>query len=72
MDGGVRVTVSGSPGDVLARLGTAGIIRLQSHAPTLEQIFLTYYETSSSQRAAVAAAHGTSFSGPNGSGGELP
>ena len=72
MDGGVRVTVSGSPGDVLARLGTAGIIRLQSHAPTLEQIFLTYYETSSSQRDAVAAAHGTSFSGPNGSGGELP
>ena len=58
MDGGVRVTVSGSPGVVLTRLGAVGINRLQSHAPTLEQIFLTYYETSASQRGAVAAAHG--------------
>ena len=66
MDGGARVTVSGSPGDVLARLGTAGITRLQSHAPTLEQIFLTYYETSASQREAVAAAHGASPPGPAG------
>ena len=68
MAGGVRVTVSGSPGDVLARLGTVGINRLQSHAPTLEQIFLTYYETSASQRDAVAAAHG--MSAPGGGGGD--
>lgn len=60
MDGGVRVTVSGAPGQVLTRLNAAGITRLHSHAPTLEQIFLTYYETSSKQREAVAAAHGVS------------
>ena len=66
MDGGVRVTVTGSPGEVLARLGTAGINRLQSHAPTLEQIFLSYYETSATQRDAVAAAHGASAPGPGG------
>ena len=60
MDGGVRVTVSGAPGAVLTRLNAAGITRLHSRAPTLEQIFLTYYETSSSQRQAVAAAHGAS------------
>ncbi len=70
MDGGVRVTVSGPPGDVLARLGTAGIRRLQSHAPTLEQIFLTYYETTSSQRDAVAAAHGSSGTAPRSAGGD--
>ena len=60
MDGGVRVTVSGAPGQVLTRLSAAGVTRLHSHAPTLEQIFLTYYQTSWSQRAAVAAAHGRS------------
>ena len=60
MDGGVRVTVSGAPGEVLTRLNAAGITRLHSQAPTLEQIFLTYYETSSKQREAVAAAHGDS------------
>ncbi len=60
MDGGVRVTVSGAPGEVLTRLNAAGITRLDSRAPTLEQIFLTYYETSSTQREAVAAAHGES------------
>jgi ABC-2 type transport system ATP-binding protein len=65
MTGGVRVTVSGSPGDVLMRLGAAGINRLHSHAPTLEQIFLTYYETSATQRDAVAAAHGASVPGPD-------
>ncbi len=58
MDGGVRVTVSGAPGEVIARLNAAGISRLHSRAPTLEQIFLTYYQTSSAQREAVAAAHG--------------
>ncbi|GAA2164815.1 ABC transporter ATP-binding protein [Pedococcus bigeumensis] len=58
MDGGVRVTVNGAPGDVLTRLNAAGLTRLHSRAPTLEQIFLTYYQTTSSQRRAVAAAHG--------------
>jgi ABC-2 type transport system ATP-binding protein len=60
MDGGVRVTVSGPPGEVLTRLNTAGLTRLHSRAPTLEQIFLTYYETTTSQRRAIAAAHGAS------------
>jgi ABC-2 type transport system ATP-binding protein len=59
-DGGVRLTVTGAPGEVLTRLTSAGLTRLHAHAPTLEQIFLTYYETSSSQREAVAAAHGVS------------
>jgi ABC-2 type transport system ATP-binding protein len=68
MDGGVRVTVSGAPGTVLTRLNAAGITRLHSQAPTLEQIFLTYYETSSSQRQAVAAAHGASGVSPRGGG----
>jgi ABC-2 type transport system ATP-binding protein len=58
MDGGVRVTVAGPPGGVLTRLNAAGLARLHSRAPTLEQIFLTYYQTTSSQRRAVAAAHG--------------
>jgi ABC-2 type transport system ATP-binding protein len=58
MDGGVRVTVAGAPGGVLTRLNAAGLARLHSRAPTLEQIFLTYYQTTSSQRRAVAAAHG--------------
>jgi ABC-2 type transport system ATP-binding protein len=43
---------------VLQRLLPAGILRLQSRAPTLEQIFLTYYDVSPEQRDAVAAAHG--------------
>jgi ABC-2 type transport system ATP-binding protein len=54
----VRVTVGGRPDAVLQRLLPAGILRLQSHAPTLEQIFLTYYEASPAQREAVALAHG--------------
>lgn len=58
MDGGVRLTVVGEPGEVVARLSGAGIHRLHSRAPTLEQIFLTYYDTRASQREAVAAAHG--------------
>jgi ABC-2 type transport system ATP-binding protein len=60
MPGGVRVTVAGPPGAVLERLTRAGVERLDSHAPTLEQIFLTYYETTDEQRLAVAAAHGDS------------
>ncbi len=58
MDGGARITVSGPPGAVIDRLQSAGIRRLHSRAPSLEQIFLTYYETRSSQRQAVVAAHG--------------
>jgi ABC-2 type transport system ATP-binding protein len=60
MEGGIRVTVNGAPGAVLDRLNAAGLARLHSRAPTLEQIFLTYYQTSSAQRRAVAAAHGGS------------
>ena len=58
MPGGVRVTVAGRPDAALQRLLPAGILRLQSRAPTLEQIFLTYYDVSPEQRDAVAAAHG--------------
>ncbi len=68
---GVRVVVSGSPVEVLDRLNDAGLLRLQSQAPTLEQIFLTYYETSASQRAAVGAAHGNAGL-PTNHGGERP
>ncbi len=60
IDGGARVTVSGPPGEVVGRLHAAGIRRLHSRAPSLEQIFLTYYETRPSQRDAVVAAHGRS------------
>jgi ABC-2 type transport system ATP-binding protein len=60
MDGGIRVTVIGPPGAVVSRLSAAGIERLHSRAPSLEQIFLTYYDTRDSQRDAVAAAHGHS------------
>jgi ABC-2 type transport system ATP-binding protein len=65
MEGGVRVTVSGPPGEVVERLHAAGIRRLHSRAPSLEQIFLTYYETRPSQRDAVAAAHGHPGVGPS-------
>jgi ABC-2 type transport system ATP-binding protein len=58
MHAGVRVTVTGRPDAALQRLLTAGIVRLQSRAPTLEQVFLTYYDVSPEQRDAVAAAHG--------------
>ena len=58
MPSGVRVTVTGRPDAVLERLLRSGIVRLHSHAPTLEQIFLTYYEISPNQRDAVTAAHG--------------
>jgi ABC-2 type transport system ATP-binding protein len=68
MAGGVRVTVAGPPGEVVARLNSAGILRLHSRAPSLEQIFLTYYETRPSQREAVAAAHGHHGGAWNGTG----
>jgi len=66
---GVRVTVSGPPGEVITRLTAAGIRRLHSRAPSLEQIFLTYYETRPSQRDAVAAAHGRTGVTPRSGGG---
>lgn len=69
MHSGVRVTVTGRPDAALRRLLTAGILRLQSRAPTLEQIFMTYYDLSPEQRDAVAAAHG---SGPVHREGGLP
>jgi polyether ionophore transport system ATP-binding protein len=58
IDGGVRVSVAGPPGAVLARLAAAGMTRLRSHEPSLEEIFMTYYEATPAQRGAVAAAHG--------------
>jgi polyether ionophore transport system ATP-binding protein len=58
MPSGVRVTVSGRPDAVLERLLPVGLLRLHSRAPTLEQIFLTYYDVSPEQRDAVAVAHG--------------
>ena len=41
--GGVRVSMAGPPGPLLTRLGEAGIARLRSHEPSLEEIFLGYY-----------------------------
>jgi ABC-2 type transport system ATP-binding protein len=41
--GGVRVSVTGAPGPVLTRLAGAGLTRLRSHEPSLEEIFLGYY-----------------------------
>jgi ABC-2 type transport system ATP-binding protein len=58
MPAGVRLTVTGEPGEVVARLSAAGVRRLHSRAPSLEQIFLTYYDTRDTQRQAVATAHG--------------
>jgi ABC-2 type transport system ATP-binding protein len=55
---GVRITVSGEPGQVIARLNAAEIRRLHSRAPSLEQIFLTYYETRPG-----AAGHATTGGG---------
>jgi ABC-2 type transport system ATP-binding protein len=40
---GLRITFTGSPAEVLARLAAAGVTRLRSHEPSLEEIFLTYY-----------------------------
>jgi len=69
MTDGVRITVSGPPGEVVRRLAEARLLRLESHPPTLEQIFLTYYETTEAQRDAVAAAHGATGAGGRGHGG---
>ena len=40
---GLRIYLSGPPGPVLARLAAAGVARLRSHEPSLEEIFLSYY-----------------------------
>ncbi|MBI4943312.1 MAG: ABC transporter ATP-binding protein [Actinobacteria bacterium] len=55
--GGLRVVVAGSPAPVLARLAAAGVARLHSHEPTLEEVFLGYYTATAGQQGAVAAAH---------------
>ncbi|WP_088316118.1 ABC transporter ATP-binding protein [Kineosporia sp. R_H_3] len=55
--GGLRVVVAGSPAPVLARLAAAGVARLHSHEPTLEEVFLGYYAATAGQQGAVAAAH---------------
>jgi ABC-2 type transport system ATP-binding protein len=44
LDHTVRVTVTGSPAGVLSRFAEADITKLRSHEPSLEEIFLTYYE----------------------------
>jgi ABC-2 type transport system ATP-binding protein len=41
--GGLKVTVTGSPAALLARLATVDVIRLRTEEPSLEEIFLTYY-----------------------------
>jgi len=41
--GGLRVSVSGPPTPLLARLSTSDVVRLRTVEPTLEEIFLTYY-----------------------------
>jgi polyether ionophore transport system ATP-binding protein len=56
--GGLRLTVEGSPSAVLSRLSEADVTELRSRTPTLEEIFLTYYDTSAEARRAVAEAHG--------------
>nr|WP_297425921.1 ABC transporter ATP-binding protein [uncultured Actinotalea sp.] len=43
VDGGVRLSVSGSPGPLLERLAHLPVTRLRTEEPSLEQIFLTYY-----------------------------
>ena len=40
----VRVKVTGSPAAVLRALADAGVVKLRSHEPSLEEIFLTFYE----------------------------
>jgi ABC-2 type transport system ATP-binding protein len=42
--GGLRISLTGPPGPLLARLAGAPITRLRSRQPSLEEIFLTYYE----------------------------
>lgn len=41
--GGLRISVTGSPAGLLARLAAVQVVRLQTEQPSLEEIFLTYY-----------------------------
>ena len=41
--GGLRVSVTGSPDGLLARLATVRVAHLRTEEPSLEEIFLTYY-----------------------------
>lgn len=41
--GGVRISLRGAPGPLLARLAAHDVLRLRTEDPSLEQIFLTYY-----------------------------
>lgn len=43
VDGGVRISVTGSPGPLISRLADLPVTRLRTEEPTLEEIFLTYY-----------------------------
>jgi ABC-2 type transport system ATP-binding protein len=41
--GGLRISVTGSPSALLARLADVAVVRLRTEEPSLEEIFLTYY-----------------------------
>lgn len=41
--GGLRISVTGSPSALLARLADVEVVRLRTEEPSLEEIFLTYY-----------------------------
>lgn len=41
--GGYRITVTGSPAALLARLAEVDVVRLRTEEPSLEEIFLAYY-----------------------------
>jgi ABC-2 type transport system ATP-binding protein len=57
IDGGLRVAVTGPPGPALRRLAGADVVQLRAQQPSLEEIFITYYDATAEQRQAVAAAH---------------
>lgn len=41
--GGLRISVTGSPSALIARLAEIPVLRLRTDEPSLEEIFLTYY-----------------------------
>jgi len=43
LDGGVRLSVTGSPRALLAELGRQPVVSLSSREPDLEEVFLGYY-----------------------------
>jgi ABC-2 type transport system ATP-binding protein len=43
LTGGLRISLTGSPRELLRRLATAQVVRLRTEEPSLEEIFLTYY-----------------------------